>query len=167
MKVISKQSMKASSKRGYIGLIIVVVAVIIILLSLFASHANADGPGVMVAREMTHDEGTNAVYVDYTGSFYSGYIGRWNSEQFGGASNIIALEYRRALGPCFAGIGPSYIDQTTSLNGTQWNFSISIGCGKIGPFDVIARHSSHGSVLGIAEDKPNGGWNFVGLRMGF
>ena len=162
-----KMSDIISTPRGRIGLGVIIVAIVILVLSFCAAvPARAEGFGLGVTKEVTHDESTLAVFLDYTAPFWSAYAGRWNSDQFGGVTNLIGAEYRRHLGPLFAGIGAAWLDQLTPLNGTQWNFSVTIGW-DFGPVQALCRHTSHGRQLGIEPDKPNGGWNWCGGRLEF
>jgi hypothetical protein len=151
--------------RGRLGLWMVIVAVILMVLS-FCTTARAEGFGISAMKEVTHDEATYAGFIDYTAPAWSAYVGQWRSDRFGGRTRLAGAEYRRSLGPLFAGIGTAWLDQTTPLNGMQWNFSITIGA-DLGWADLLCRHISHASMLGIAPDKPNGGWNWCGAHLSF
>jgi len=155
-----------SSKRGRIGFAIVIAVVVIMALSFFIKPAHADGVGLSLATEITHDKRTRAGFIDYTGSFYSVYYGQWNSNEFNGTTRTAGAEYRRHFGNIFAGLGVAVLDQTTALNGTNDNFSLTVGY-SFKYADAFCRHFSHGSQLNIAPDRANGGWNFCGGRWGF
>lgn len=153
-----------TSSRGRVGFGLVLLALVIAGLS-FCGTARA-GVGLTAMKEITHDESTPALFIDYTAPRWSAYAGQWNSRQFGGDTRVMAAEYRFHVGPFFAGIGPAYLDQITALNGTRLNFSVTVGV-QWRRWAALCRHYSHGRQLGIAEDKDNGGWNFCGGRRGF
>lgn len=151
--------------RGRIGIGFVIAMIVIMGLS-WCSFARAEGFGLSVMKEVTHDENSFAGFVDYTTPSWSTYVGQWRSDRFGGDTRLAGAEYRRHLGPLFAGIGAAWLDQLTPLNGTLWNFSVTVGW-DFGRAQALCRHISHASLLGIAPDKPNGGWNFCGGRFEF
>jgi hypothetical protein len=156
-----------SSKRGRIGFTIVVLVLGVLLFSSI-QKCHAEGLGVSVAKEVTHDEATIAGFVDYTAPSWSVYVGQWDSAQFTKDRNMVVVgaEYRAHLGPIFAGLGVAHLNQLTALNGTKDNFSLTIGySSSFG--DLFCRHFSHASMFGIEPDKANGGWNLCGGRWGF
>ncbi|HET7766302.1 MAG TPA: hypothetical protein VFK92_14540 [Burkholderiales bacterium] len=65
------------------------------------------------------------------------------------------------------GIGAVWIDQENDVNGTRWNFDVSVA------YDVSSRvffeyqHYSHGAVVGLQKDTSNGGWNLLGAGLIF
>ncbi len=65
------------------------------------------------------------------------------------------------------GIGIAWIDRETNVNGTRWNFDATLAYDFSGRVFVEYRHQSHGAILGIRSDAPNGGWNVVGLGYAF
>jgi len=66
-----------------------------------------------------------------------------------------------------AGLGAIWMDEETSVNGTHWLFDVSLSYDFTRRVYVEYRHFSHGSKLGIAKDKPNGGWNLIGVGLSF
>lgn len=156
-----------SSKRGRIGFTIVALVLAVILLSI-VNKCHAEGIGISVTKEVTHDESTLAGFLDYTAPSWSAYVGQWDSARFRTARNMHAVgaEYRTHLGPVYAGLGAVYLNQLTPLNGTRPNFSFTVGM-RLWSATVFCRHMSHASILGIAPDKPNGGWNWCGGRIEF
>lgn len=95
-------------------------------------------------------------------------LGRYDYDGDSGAAVTVAVEPVVTWRGCYAGIGPS-IGNTTPRLGTVWNFSSSGGCDfnlnngwKLGGF---INHRSHGSRLGIEEDKENGGVTTLNVQL--
>ena len=65
------------------------------------------------------------------------------------------------------GLGVTWIDTRTNLNGTRWEFTGSLGYALTPRSFIEYRHHSHGAKLGIENGVPNGGWNFLGLGLVF
>ena len=87
-------------------------------------------------------------------------LGRYNYDGNRGNAVTVGIEPVVTWRGCYVGIGPS-LGNTTPRLGTIWNFSSTGGCDfelnngrKLGFF---INHRSHGSRLGIEEDKENGG----------
>jgi len=66
-----------------------------------------------------------------------------------------------------AGLGIAWIDEVNNVNGTRWNFIWSMAVDLPDRFFLELLHMSHGAALGIEEDKPNHGWNFIGIGRTF
>jgi hypothetical protein len=60
-------------------------------------------------------------------------------------------------------LGAAYINRHTVLNGTHWNFGLHIRYKIDHNWSLVLDHYSHGSMLGIADDKSNRGWNLLGV----
>ncbi len=56
-------------------------------------------------------------------------------------------------------MGAFYLFKTNELMGTNLNFIITVRYKKL-----IYRHISHGATFGIAANKANAGYNFIGLE---
>ena len=65
------------------------------------------------------------------------------------------------------GFGLAWIDEENNVNGTRWNFDTTVAYDLSERVFIEYRHQSHGAVLGISKDKPNGGWNIVGAGYRF
>jgi hypothetical protein len=65
------------------------------------------------------------------------------------------------------GIGVAWIDRETNVNGTRWNFDATLAYDLSDRLFVEYRHQSHGAILGIGGNSPNGGWNVVGVGYTF
>jgi len=158
-----------SNSRGRIGFAITVIALVLVLFGTLR-QCHAAEFGITGLMEVTHREGSYAGFVDLTGQSWSVYGGQWRSIEFPGDNGPITKvaggEYRTHIGQFYGGVGLAYLTQLTPLNGTQLNFSLTAGL-DLGPFDLLCRHISHGSQLGIAPDKPNASWNWCGVRFGF
>jgi hypothetical protein len=61
------------------------------------------------------------------------------------------------------GLGAAWLNSTNDLNGTHWNFSISVAYKFSERVFVEIIHFSHGTSIGIRRDAPNDGWDFLGL----
>lgn len=65
------------------------------------------------------------------------------------------------------GIGVAHINRVTPMNGTLWNFGLHVRYAIDKDWSIVLDHYSHGSALGIAQDKSNRGWNLLGVSYGF
>ncbi len=65
------------------------------------------------------------------------------------------------------GLGAVWIDQTNDLNGTHWDFDLSLGYDLSSRVFVEYRHHSHGKNLGIRRHASNHGWNLIGVGLSF
>ncbi len=66
------------------------------------------------------------------------------------------------------GIGIIWIDTETGVNGTKWNFHLSVAYDLSEKYFVEFSHFSHGADFGIEPDAPNSpGWNFLGVGVAF
>jgi hypothetical protein len=65
------------------------------------------------------------------------------------------------------GAGVVWIDEVNDLNGTRWNFDLSVGYDLSNRLFLEYAHYSHGSGLGIRRDAPNGSWNLVSVGLIF
>jgi len=61
------------------------------------------------------------------------------------------------------GIGVVWIDKENRLNGTRWNFSLSVAYDLSDRYFIELLHFSHGSMAGIEKDADNVGWDLLGL----
>lgn len=76
---------------------------------------------------------------------------------------VVGLDHQWRFTDWNFGLGAVKISDTTKLNGTEWNFDLSAQYKLGGGAFLEFRHYSHGSMFGIAADKSNRGWNFLGL----
>jgi hypothetical protein len=65
------------------------------------------------------------------------------------------------------GLGTAWIDTENSVNGTRWNFDLSLEYDLSNQVYVGYQHYSHGSRLGIRSSTPNGGWDLIGAGLTF
>jgi len=65
------------------------------------------------------------------------------------------------------GIGLAWIDDENNVNGTRWNLDTTLAYDLSDRVFIEYRHQSHGAILGVSSDKPNGGWNVVGIGYTF
>lgn len=145
------------------GFTIVAAVLLVFLLGWVAQCAKAE-TRLSATADIVHAPGTSAIFVEHRpaqipvatiGGYYQGSRGD---------SALIAVELLspKVLG-CRAGIGPAYVPNTNEVNGTRWNFSLSLYCYRLRSAELVVRHISHGADFGIARERANLGWNFVGL----
>ena len=79
----------------------------------------------------------------------------------GGERQVI--KYRR----CTGHFGLVWLDKTTSLNGTHLNFSTSARCRLTKRTNLLFRHWSHGTAIGIENNRANKGFNLLGIEWRF
>jgi hypothetical protein len=65
------------------------------------------------------------------------------------------------------GAGVAWIDEENSINGTRWNFDLSLSYDFSDRVFLQYQHYSHGSGLGWRRDTPNYSWNLLGLGLVF
>ena len=65
------------------------------------------------------------------------------------------------------GLGTAWIDEENSVNGTRWNFDLSLAYDLPNRVLVGYQHYSHGSILGIRKSESNEGWNLIGVGLIF
>lgn len=152
----------ANRSRGFT----IVAAVLLVFLMGWVTHCAQAETRLSATADVVHAPGTSAIFIDYRvpqvpltyiGGYYQGPIGD---------SGLVAVELLspRLLG-CHAGIGPAYVQNINDANGTRWNFSLSLYCFRWKSAHFVVRHISHGADFGIAPDRANLGWNFVGVSL--
>ena len=65
------------------------------------------------------------------------------------------------------GIGAARLNGHTYMNGSTWNFGLHVRYAIDRQWSLVLDHYSHGSMLGIAQDKSNRGWNLIGVAYSF
>jgi hypothetical protein len=62
------------------------------------------------------------------------------------------------------GAGLVWIDEENNVNGTRWNFDVSIAYDLSDRLFFEYQHYSHGKIFGLGtQDASNGGWNLVSM----
>ena len=64
-------------------------------------------------------------------------------------------------------LGAARLDGLTFMNGTPWNFGLHVRYAITQHWSLVLDHYSHGTMLGIAQDKSNRGWNLLGVAYTF
>ncbi len=140
------------------------------LLIALATPARAlDNPEVdlrlVVSADFVHAPGSMVVSGRYGGA-WGLRLGAWVRDVHAdpGAPNKLAggdyvWKYRNWR----AGLGAVWIDETSNLNGTHWDFDVSLAYDLGGRVFAEYHHFSHGRKAGINEDVPNDGWNLLGI----
>jgi hypothetical protein len=127
------------------------------------------GLRLSVAEDFVHAPGSVVVSGRYGGA-WGARVGFWASDShveprapnmFVGADHVWTYSKWRA------GFGVVWIDGTNDLNGTHWDFDLSLGYDLSSRAFVEYRHHSHGRKLGISKDASNDGWNLIGVGLAF
>ncbi len=144
-----------------------VIFVAFVLLVFCAKEAGAE-LAVGAARDVVHSQETYSGTVRY--DFRSVNIGAaawwWDGNK--GDTGALELVYNIALGPVDLNAGGAYLYHTDTVNGTHLNFSLGAALNLGDHFRVMFSHFSNGKELfKWEEDKPNSGWNFLGLAYRF
>lgn len=85
-----------------------------------------------------------------------------------GPTVLVGVDYMLTFwGKLRGGFGLAWIDSVNNVNGTRWNFDMTLAYDLSDRVFVEYRHQSHGAVLGIEKDAPNGGWNVAGVGYTF
>ena len=101
---------------------------------------------ISLSLDITHFEGEKALFVEAGPAIISNH-----------GVGIDKQIFRK--GEFQADFGVFRLYNTNSKMGTNWNFITTL---RYGP--VVMRHISHGSAFGIAPNKANAGYNFIGLE---
>jgi len=110
-----------------------------------------------VSEDFVHARGAMVVSARYGGS-WGARLGVWARE-----SNV-----EPSAANFFAGIDRVWTySKWRDLNGTHWDFDVSLGYDLSGRVFVEYRHHSHGRKLGISKDASNDGWNLIGVGVIF
>lgn len=145
------------------GAVFVVVILIVFMAGWMTKCAQAD-TRVAIATDVAHAPGTTAAFLEHRPVDSLNVVaGVLDGDR--GAGGMVALELLapKVIG-CRAGVGPAYLQRVNAINGTRLNFSLSLYCFQWRGGGVVVRHISHGADLGIAPDRPNLGWNLVGVE---
>ena len=65
------------------------------------------------------------------------------------------------------GAGIAWIDEENNINGTRWNFDLSLGYDLSNRLFLQYQHYSHGSGLGVERSTANYSWNLLGVGFVF
>ena len=122
-----------------------------------------------VSDDLVHARGSTLVSARYGGA-WGARLGFWARESqvepskahfFAGVDHVWTYSKWRA------GLGAVWIDEVNDLNGTHWDFDVSLGYDLSSRVFVEYRHHSHGRKLGISQNASNDGWNLVGVGLIF
>jgi hypothetical protein len=80
---------------------------------------------------------------------------------------MVAVDRMWTISKLRGAVGLAWIDEENSVNGTRWNLDATLAYDVSSRLFVEYRHQSHGKILGIGGDAPNGGWNIVGVGLTF
>ncbi len=144
-----------------------VISLVFVFLFFCAPEAGAE-LAVGVARDVVHSQDTHSGTVRY--DFRSVNVGAaawwWDGDK--GNTGAVELVYNIALGPVDLNAGGAYLFHTEKLNGTHLNFSLGAALNLGDHFRVFFTHFSNGrDVFKWEKDKPNAGWNFLGIAYRF
>jgi hypothetical protein len=122
-----------------------------------------------VSDDFVHARGAVVVSARYGGA-WGARLGFWARESNVGPSKahyFAGIDHVWTYSKWRAGLGAVWIDEVNDLNGTHWDFDVSLGYDLSSRVFVEYRHHSHGRKLGISKDASNDGWNLVGVGLIF
>jgi hypothetical protein len=120
---------------------------------------------VTLAEDFVHANGSLVVSARYGGA-WGVRAGVWTHAtgfEGGKPSGFAGANYMWTYGSWRAEFGTVWIDKTSDLNGTHWDFDVAAAYDLSNRWYLEWRHYSHGRKLGIAKDKSNDGWNLIPL----
>jgi hypothetical protein len=122
-----------------------------------------------VSVDFVHAPGSTVVSARYGGGWgaRAGFWVRESSAQPSTANYFAGIDYVWSYSKWRAGLGAVWIDEVNDLNGTHWDFDISLGYDLSSRVFVEYRHHSHGRKAGISKDASNDGWNLIGVGLIF
>jgi hypothetical protein len=84
------------------------------------------------------------------------------------APNVVAgADYVFSKSRWRFGVGVAWIDEENSINGTRWNFDLSLAWDFSDRAFLQYQHYSHGAGLGVRRDAYNYSWNLLGVGLVF
>ena len=122
-----------------------------------------------VSGDFVHAPGATLVSARYGGA-WGARLGFWARESHAESSKahyFAGVDHVWTYSKWRAGLGAVWIDEANDLNGTHWDFDVSLGYDLSNRVFVEYRHHSHGRKLGISKDASNDGWNLVGVGLIF
>jgi len=136
------------------------------------SHALDDTKAdlrLSVSEDFVHARGSMVVSARYGGG-WGARLGFWARESHvepSKANFFAGIDHVWTYSKWRAGLGAVWIDEVNELNGTHWDFDVSLGYDLSNRVFVEYRHHSHGRKLGISKNASNDGWNLVGVGVIF
>lgn len=154
-------------KKHLLGSVIVLSA----LLPATAAYAFGDDETQVALRlsvsdSIINDAGAALISGRYGGAWgvRVGYWARDPHLESGAPHLVAAMDHVWTSKKWHYGIGAAWIDHDNEVNGTRWNFDLSLAYDLSDRIYVEFLHFSHGSkVLGIKKQLPNLGWDFIGV----
>jgi hypothetical protein len=124
---------------------------------------------VTVAEDFVHAKGSVVVSARYGGAWgvRAGFWTHATGFEGGKPSGFVGADYMWTYGSWRAELGTVWIDKTSDLNGTHWDFDVAVAYDISERWFVEWRHYSHGRKLGIAANEANDGWNLIGMGVAF
>jgi hypothetical protein len=122
-----------------------------------------------VSDDFVHARGSTLVSGRYGGA-WGARLGFWAREshvESSKANFFAGVDYVWTYSNWRAGLGAVWIDEVNDLNGTHWDFDVSLGYDLSSRVFVEYRHHSHGRKLGVRKNASNDGWNLVGVGVIF
>jgi hypothetical protein len=119
--------------------------------------------------DFVHARGSMVVSARYGGS-WGARLGFWVRESHvepSKANFFAGIDHVWTYSKWRAGLGAVWIDEVNDLNGTHWDFDVSLGYDLSSRVFIEYRHHSHGRKLGISKDVSNDGWNLIGVGLIF
>lgn len=144
------------------------VIIVAFVLSVYSAREARAELALGAARDVINSQDTYAGTVRY--DFRTVNIGAaawwWDANK--GNTGAVELVYNLALGPVDLNAGGAYLFHTDNMNGTHLNFSLGAALNLGDHFRILFTHFSNGKdIFKWEKDKPNAGWNFLGLAYRF
>jgi len=122
-----------------------------------------------VSDDFVHARGAMLVSARYGGNWGArlGFWARESNVEPSKANFFAGIDHVWTYSKWRAGVGAVWIDEVNDLNGTHWDFDVSLGYDLSSRVFVEYRHHSHGRKLGISKNASNDGWNLIGIGIIF
>jgi hypothetical protein len=80
---------------------------------------------------------------------------------------VVGADYALMFSKWRFGAGVAWIDEENNMNGTRWNFDLSVAHDLSDRVFLQYQHYSHGSGLRLERDVANASWNLLGVGVLF
>ena len=117
-------------------------------------------------RDVVYAPGAHALFLNYRPQaqhlvyFAGGWRGQYHDEFYGAG-------YHCGYGRLSLSFGITYVTDETAINGTHWNFATHIAYLLGRHWALGYRHISNGNFMFHWDNRPNLGWNFLGIDYRF
>lgn len=139
-----------------------------LIVALLATQVQAKDVSVSVGKGMFFNDNEYVALSLENEMFKTTLMGISKEIDAGFVASSIMYKFTDASGVLFFNVGGAYLSKTNWINGTKYNFALNSGVKLADNLAVEWWHYSNGAQFGIGpKDKPNHGWNFIGVNYGF